>query len=132
MNPRCLFYGPYLLETATKMAPRLFVLGATGYIGGDALYEIASKHPELEIAALVRNSDKGAQVASQHSKIRLVYGSLDDEAKLEEEAKKADIVLNCAHADHEVGAKALARGLASRSMSSFLWNHAYLDVMLQG
>ncbi len=98
------------------MAPKIFVTGITGYIGGDALYEVAAKHPEYEIAALVRNSDKGAQVASQYSKIRLVYGSLDDEATIEDEAKKADIVLHCAHADHVAGAKALVRGLASRGM----------------
>ena len=96
------------------MAPKVFITGATGYIGGDALYEIAAKHPDYEIAALVRNSDKGAQVASQYSDLRLIYRSLDDEAKLEDEAKKADIVLHCAHADHEIGAKALAKGLASR------------------
>ena len=96
------------------MATKIFVTGATGYIGGDALYEIAAKHPEYEIAVLVRNSDKGAQVASQYSKIRLVYGSLDDETILEEEAKKADIVLHCANADHEAGVRALLRGLASR------------------
>ena len=96
------------------MAPKIFVTGATGYIGGDAFYEIANRHPEYEMAVLVRNSDKGAQVASQYSKARLVYGSLDDEAILEEEAKKADIVLHCANADHVAGAKALVRGLASR------------------
>ena len=104
------------------MAPRIFMTGVTGYIGGDALYEIATKHPEYEIAALVRNSDKGAQVASQYAKIRLVYGSLDDEALMEEETKKADIVINCAHSDHQIGAKALARGLASRGRCNLSWS----------
>lgn len=33
--------------------------GATGYIGGDALYAIAQAHPEYELTCLVRNSDKG-------------------------------------------------------------------------
>ena len=69
-------------------------LGATGYIGGDALYALVHSHPEYEIACLVRNSDKGAQVASQYGKVRLVYGSLDDGDILGEEAKKADIVLS--------------------------------------
>jgi uncharacterized protein YbjT (DUF2867 family) len=32
--------------------------GATGYIGGDALYAVANTYPDLEITALVRNSDK--------------------------------------------------------------------------
>ena len=68
--------------------------GATGYIGGDALYEIVQNHPEYEIVCLVRNSDQGALVASQYEKIRLVYGDLDSVELLEAEAKKADIVLS--------------------------------------
>lgn len=43
---------------------------------------------------LVRNSDKGAQVASQYAKIRLVYGDLDSVELLEEEARKADVVMS--------------------------------------
>ena len=69
-------------------------IGATGYIGGDALYEIVQKHPEYEVVCLVRNSDQGALVASQYEKIRLVYGDLDSVELLEAEAKKADIVLS--------------------------------------
>lgn len=68
--------------------------GATGYIGGDALYAIIQAHPDYEVACLVRNSDKGAQIASQYPNVRLVYGSLDDVELLEGEAQKADIVLS--------------------------------------
>lgn len=96
------------------MAPKLFVTGSTGYIGGDALHEIVQKHPEYEIVSLVRNSDQGALVASQFEKIRLVYGDLDSIELLELEARKADIVLNFANADHEAGVKALMRGIISR------------------
>ncbi|KAH9827711.1 Nucleoside-diphosphate-sugar epimerase [Teratosphaeria destructans] len=96
---------------------KIFLLGATGYIGGDALYAIAHAHPEYDITALVRNSDKGAVVAKEYPSIRLVYGDLDDSALLEEEAKKADIVAHFAHADHEGAANAIAKGLASRTSS---------------
>ena len=64
----------------------------TGYIGGDAIYAIAKAHPEYDITCLVRNSDKGATVASQHPSIKLVYGDLDKVELIEEEAKRADIV----------------------------------------
>jgi uncharacterized protein YbjT (DUF2867 family) len=67
--------------------------GATGYIGGDALYALHEAHPEYEYSALVRDSDKGAPVAAAFPKIRLVYGTLDDASILEEEAARADIVL---------------------------------------
>ena len=70
-----------------------FSTGATGYIGGDALRHLVQAHPDYDITCLVRNSDKGAQVASQYSRIKLVYGDLDSAELLEEEAKKADIVL---------------------------------------
>ncbi|KAI4101978.1 MAG: hypothetical protein L6R37_004694 [Teloschistes peruensis] len=101
------------------MAPKLFVTGATGYIGGDALYALTQKHPnDYDIAVLVRNSDKGAQVASQYSSIRLVYGDLDSANVLEEEAKKADIVLHFADADHAAAAAALTKGLAAHPPNS--------------
>lgn len=48
---------------------------------------------QYDVAALVRDSDKGAQIASQYPAIRLVYGDLDSSDVLEEEAKKADIIL---------------------------------------
>ncbi|KAI4221893.1 MAG: hypothetical protein L6R36_006560 [Xanthoria steineri] len=94
------------------MAPSIFITGATGYIGGDALYQLMRSTKQYEVAALVRNSDKGAQIASQYPTIRLVYGDLDSAEALEEEARKADIVL---HADHVVAAEALTRGLAAHA-----------------
>jgi thiamine pyrophosphokinase len=45
-----------------------------------------------EITALVRNTDKGAQVAAEYPKVKLVYGDLDSSDLLEEESKKADVV----------------------------------------
>ncbi|KAL8879153.1 MAG: hypothetical protein Q9198_003185, partial [Flavoplaca austrocitrina] len=70
---------------------------------------------QYDVAALVRDSDKGAQIASQYPAIRLVYGDLDSSDVLEEEAKKADIVLHCANADHVVAAEALIEGLAAHA-----------------
>lgn len=46
---------------------------------------------------MVRNSDKGAKVASQYPKVKLVYGDLDAVDVIEEEAKKADIVYRELH-----------------------------------
>lgn len=114
--------------------------GATGYIGGDALHQLMRSTQQYEVAALVRSSEKGAQIASQYPTIRLVYGDLDSAEALEEEARKADIVLrgclmipkpyrtifstaladiyafaDCANADHVVGAEALTKGLAAHA-----------------
>ncbi|KAK0291086.1 hypothetical protein LTR35_001807 [Friedmanniomyces endolithicus] len=92
---------------------KIFVTGATGYIGGDALKAIIDADPEYEITALVRNSDKGAQVAAVYPKVSLVYGDLDSTDLLTKEASKADIVCHFANADHGPSATALTTGLAA-------------------
>lgn len=74
--------------------------GATGYIGGDALYAVYNKFPDFEYAALVRNSDIGAKVAAEYPKIRLVYGTLEDSDVLEAESARADIVIRRFSLDH--------------------------------
>lgn len=66
--------------------------GTTGYIGGDSLFAIHQAHPDWQLSVLVRNKDKGAQLASKYPDARLVYGDLDSASVLEEEVKNADIV----------------------------------------
>lgn len=56
------------------------------------MYAIATAHPEYEITALVRNSDKGAKVAAKFPSVKLVYGDLDSVDVLERESRAADIV----------------------------------------
>jgi len=91
---------------------KLFITGATGYIGGDILYAIADAYPDLEITALVRNSEKGAKVAARYAKVRLVYGDLDSADLLTKEASHADVVVHAADCDHVDSAEALVAGLA--------------------
>ncbi|KAL1638270.1 hypothetical protein SLS56_000078 [Neofusicoccum ribis] len=98
---------------------KIFALGVTGYIGGDALYAISKAHPEYEWTCLVRNSDKGALVAKQYPKVRLVYGDLDSSELITEEAAKAEIVCNWANCDHAGAATAIIAGLSQRSTPSF-------------
>ncbi|KAH7087481.1 hypothetical protein FB567DRAFT_346454 [Paraphoma chrysanthemicola] len=100
--------------------PKLFITGATGYIGGDALYAIAKTYPDLEITALVRNSDKGAKVASQYAKVRLVYGDLDSTDLITKESAAADIVLHCANCDHVGSAQAIVAGLSQTEKHTYL------------
>lgn len=67
-------------------------LGATGYIGGDALHAISEAHPNWEITAQIRNSSKAAKVAAVYPRVKFAYGDLDATDVIEEEASKADIV----------------------------------------
>jgi nucleoside-diphosphate-sugar epimerase len=93
--------------------------GATGYIGGDALYAVVNTYPDLNITALVRNSDKGAKVAAQYAKIRLVYGDLDSTDLITKEVADADIVLHCADCDHMASATAIVAGLARSEKQTY-------------
>ena len=62
----------YVLQRfpASGTKANLCSLGATGYIGGDALVQLVETHPEYNVTCLVRNSEKGAQVASQFARGR--------------------------------------------------------------
>ena len=65
----------------------------TGYIAGDAFYELYSKHPDYEYAALVRTQEKADIVKKAFPNVRIVLGGNDDSEILKEEAAKADVVL---------------------------------------
>ncbi|KIW64176.1 hypothetical protein PV04_09129 [Phialophora macrospora] len=93
------------------MALKLFITGATGYIGGDFLYLAYQKHPEWEFSCLVRNTLKGVKVAEAFPKVRLVYGDLDAVHVIEEEAARADVIYHFANADHVPSATAISKGL---------------------
>ncbi|KAI1089873.1 NAD(P)-binding protein [Rostrohypoxylon terebratum] len=96
------------------MATKIFLTGATGYIGGDALYSLVKAHPDFEYTLLVRNEERGKPVAAAYPKARLVYGTLDDADVIEKEAAAADIVVHTADsADDVPSATAIAKGLAA-------------------
>lgn len=96
------------------MAPKVFITGATGYVGGDGLFEIVKAHSDWNITCAVRNSDKGAKIVQQYPSVKLVYADLNAVEVIEEEASKADLVYHFANCDHEPSARAIARGLARR------------------
>lgn len=75
------------------MTPRIFLTGATGYIGGDTLYALYNKHSDYEIAALVRSEEKGKPVKEAFPNVRLVIGDLDSSQLIEDESAKADVVI---------------------------------------
>ena len=87
---------------------RLFVTGASGYIGGSvAAALLAAGH---EVAGLARSEEKAA--ALQARGIEPILGGLDDAAVLREQARAADAVINAADAEHRGAVEALLSGLA--------------------
>lgn len=86
---------------------RIFVTGATGYIGGSvAVRMIADGH---EVAGLVRDASRVDAVRALG--IRPVAGSLDDSDVLARAAQDADVVVNAASADHPGAVEAILGAL---------------------
>ena len=86
---------------------RLFITGATGYIGGSiAVRLVAAGHT---VRGLVRDSAKSG-LLSAHG-IEPVPGSLDDEDVLAREARAADGVVNAANADHLPSLQVMLRAM---------------------
>jgi nucleoside-diphosphate-sugar epimerase len=92
------------------MVYKIFFMGITGYLGGSLFAVLDPKN--LEISALTR-SPKNAEWLKAHS-VRPVLGSLNDLDLIEQEASKADVVINTADSDHIASAKATILGLKKR------------------
>ncbi|TDL19367.1 NAD(P)-binding protein [Rickenella mellea] len=93
----------------------IFLLGATGYIGGSILVELRNVYPDAIINALIRSP-------SHHDAIRAagahpVQGLFDNLDVIEEQASKADLVINAAHPDNIDLMNAIMRGLKKRKQS---------------
>ncbi|KAL2820528.1 hypothetical protein BDW59DRAFT_174448 [Aspergillus cavernicola] len=101
--------------------PKVFLTGATGYIGGDVLYAVTQAHPDWEFSVLVRSKEKADKLASEYPNARIVEGDLDATAVIEEEVKTADIVFHCADCDHVASATAIAKGATHHSPQKPLW-----------
>ncbi|KAI0649438.1 NAD-P-binding protein [Trametes meyenii] len=94
---------------------KLFILGATGYIGGSVLQRIF-EHPKrdsFEITALVRNADK-AKYLKENYGLNTVVGHTAEFDKLATLSEQADIVLSLADSDDLAAIEAVFRGLRAK------------------
>jgi nucleoside-diphosphate-sugar epimerase len=86
---------------------RIFCTGASGYIGGSvAVALVAGGH---QVSGLVRSEEAAAKVRALG--IEPVIGTLDDADVLADAARRADIVINAASADHRGAATAMLDAL---------------------
>ena len=103
------------------MAPKVFVTGVTGYIGGDFLYAISHKHPDWDITILVRTQQKADNVIKQFPNVQIAIGDNESKEVIGEEVAKADIVFHFANsADDEPSAKAISAALTK---TGGIWIH---------
>ncbi|TDL19365.1 NAD(P)-binding protein, partial [Rickenella mellea] len=93
----------------------IFLLGATGYIGGSILVELKNVYPDATINALIRSPshNDAIRAAGAHP----VQGSFGDLDVIEEQASKADLVINAADSDTIDLMNAIMRGLKRRKES---------------
>ncbi|KAE8451357.1 hypothetical protein EG329_003986 [Mollisiaceae sp. DMI_Dod_QoI] len=99
------------------MAPRLFITGVTGYIGGQFLDMLITKHPDYNITGIVRTSSQTEQLLARYPSLQLVTGDLDSTALLTEQSKLADVVIQTADCDHASSITAILQGLSDPSRS---------------
>ncbi len=87
---------------------KVFLTGATGYIGGSLAQQLLAEGHDLR--ALVRDETKAAALVQRG--ITPVIGTLDDAPLLSDEAQSADAVINAASSDHGAAIDALLAALA--------------------
>ncbi|KIY44022.1 NAD(P)-binding protein [Fistulina hepatica ATCC 64428] len=102
------------MSTQTK----IFLTGATGYIGGAILARLLARDDAaaFKVTALVRNKAKADKLKSFG--VHPVIGSLADLDIVEKQAAAADVVIATADCDDLDGAKATLRGLKKRYEST--------------
>lgn len=89
-------FGYLVSNEIPKNNIKVFVTGATGYIGGSVAERLVSMG--YDVSGLVRTADKAEELGRRN--IRPIVGSLDDFGVMTKAAQSADIVINAANADH--------------------------------
>ncbi|GKZ36082.1 hypothetical protein AbraIFM66950_006989 [Aspergillus brasiliensis] len=92
---------------------KIFLTGASGYIGGDILYALKSALPSCQYTVLLRDEAKAQKLSQAYPDVQIVLGDLDASSILEQQAREADIVIQTASSNHVKAAEAIARGLAA-------------------
>lgn len=103
------------------MAYKVFITGATGYIGGEALYQLLNCLTNYEVTALVRSQEKADKLKrATNNKVETVIGDLDDLELIQEQVCRNDIIINTANVDHVPSAEVLYKALAAKKETTYL------------
>ncbi|KAF8253513.1 hypothetical protein K440DRAFT_625598 [Wilcoxina mikolae CBS 423.85] len=119
---------------SSQMAPKIFLTGATGYIGGSVFHHLTTSHPEYEFTVLLRAIPAG--FSEKYPNVSTILGDFDSASILSTAASEADIVIYmsshppptlpiltnavCGNSNHTGAITALLSGLSLRTTPSFL------------
>ncbi|ABN68733.1 dehydrogenase [Scheffersomyces stipitis CBS 6054] len=95
---------------------KVFITGATGYIGGQVLYELLNNKDgrKYDVTALVRSQQKAEKLLiGTNNQISTVIGSLDDVDFIKQQVEANDIIINTANVDHVPSAQAVSDALVA-------------------
>ncbi|KAH8110822.1 NAD-binding protein [Phellopilus nigrolimitatus] len=91
---------------------KVFIIGATGYIGGALLVALKRKYPDFNYTALVRSESYIEAIRSAGATV--VQGSFADVDVISEQSEQADIVINVGDCDDLELTLAILKGLKAR------------------
>ncbi|KAF7928777.1 uncharacterized protein EAE97_009619 [Botrytis byssoidea] len=99
---------------------KIFIIGATGHIGGAVLDLVYPKYPDVHIKALVRDEKKGKILVGKYPRVTFVVGDLTSLDLLTGEAKEADVVINTGpDVKQDVAISAILEGSANHSSKAY-------------
>src|SRR4051812_17657070 len=94
----------------------IFVLGATGYIGGSVLASSwVKRYPSFNYTALVRNPKDVPAIEALGPNVKAVIGSHSDLELIEQHSRDHGIVVNFAESDDLALIKAILKGLTDHA-----------------
>ncbi|KAI0056479.1 NAD(P)-binding protein [Artomyces pyxidatus] len=91
----------------------VFILGASGYIGGSVFIALRERYPDLQFTALVRNPAHFDKLRAAGAAV--VPGSFTDVDIVAEQSYLADVVINAADADDLALTNAILKGIKRRA-----------------
>lgn len=105
-------------------APKILLTGATGYIGGTILNQLATSDNQAvrgsTVSVLVRGEDKAAKLKDRYGdRIECIqFKDFDEIPLITEAASQHDIIVNAGSGFHPPSAEAMVKGLAQRKAST--------------
>ncbi|KZV72626.1 NAD(P)-binding protein [Peniophora sp. CONT] len=98
-------------------SPSIFILGASGFVGGHLTKILGEQHPDYRLLCLMRNPtpERIAPLKALHPNVEIVEGSLEDKEIISKASEDVDVVLNTASSDHWPSVEATLDGLTRNS-----------------